>query len=355
MKRIRYIFGGLLVTAAIFVHQEIIVFSEGIGSEIITPIAVKAIIPENQIDKSKAYFDVLLKPGQTQELDVQLSNFTEKDRTVNIEANTATTNDNGIVDYSQHDKKKDPSLVYAFSDISNTANEVKIPKHSSVMTKVTIRMPNKSYEGIIAGGIYIYDKGDANAVHDGGAITNKFVYSLGVQLRNKVDLTKVEPNLVVDSKKIMLIHSDYLSGINIPIQNTSALFIKEVEVEARLIDHSDSQSSHELKKSKLKIAPNSNFYLPLTWTDDEGTSLNSGDYQVDIKINSADLKKKWAWTIPFKIEENDSIKENTQLRIKHSGNKHATAYIIGLLVVLGLIVVCLLFYIINRRKNKITD
>lgn len=351
MKKMHAIFGGLLLIVVIFFSEGITTFSEGVDPGIVTPIEVKAIIPENQIDKSKTYFDLLLNPGQTQDLEVQLSNFTEEDRIVKVEANTATTNDNGIVDYSQHDKKKDPSLINAFSDISKTTNEVRIPKQSSVITKVTIQMPSKSYEGIIAGGIYIYDKEDSNTKHDGGAISNKFVYSLGVQLRNNVDLTKIEPKLVVDPQKITLVHSDYLNGINIPIQNTSALFIKEVEVEARLVDHSNGEVSHELKQTKLKIAPNSNFYLPFTWTDDEGTPLNPGDYQVDIKINSADIKKKWTWTIPFNVEGESAKKEDNQLYMKDSNDKHATVYIISILLVVGVIVTGLILYRISRRKK----
>ncbi|MGM0218057.1 DUF916 and DUF3324 domain-containing protein [Enterococcus sp. AZ126] len=349
MKKMHAIFGGLLLIVVIFFSEGITTLSEGVDTGIVTPIEVKAIIPENQIDKSKTYFDLLLNPGQMQELEVQLSNFTEEDRIVKVEANTATTNDNGIVDYSQHDKKKDPSLINAFSDISKTVNEVKIPKQSSVITKVTIQMPSKSYEGIIAGGIYIYDKEGSKTNYDGGSINNKFVYSLGVQLRNNVDLTRVEPKLVVDPKKIIPVHSDYLNGINIPIQNTSALFIKEVEVEARLIDHSNGEASHELKQTKLKIAPNSNFYLPFTWTDDEGTPLNPGDYQVNIKINSAEVKKKWTWTIPFKIEGKSAEEEENQLRIKDSDNKHAAVYITGLSIVILFIV---LYAVLNRMNRK---
>ncbi|MEN2666160.1 WxL protein peptidoglycan domain-containing protein [Listeria aquatica] len=40
--------------------------------------AVQAIIPGNQIDKSQTYFDLRMKPGQKQDIEVELRNDTKK-------------------------------------------------------------------------------------------------------------------------------------------------------------------------------------------------------------------------------------------------------------------------------------
>lgn len=67
---------------------------------------VKAILPENQRSKEISYFDLRVVPGETQTLSVELTNDTEEDVTVYASANSAITNDNGIVDYSYNDAKK---------------------------------------------------------------------------------------------------------------------------------------------------------------------------------------------------------------------------------------------------------
>lgn len=66
---------------------------------------VRAILLENQRSKVISYFDLRVVPGETQTLSVELTNDTE-DVTVYASANSAITNDNGIVDYSYNDAKK---------------------------------------------------------------------------------------------------------------------------------------------------------------------------------------------------------------------------------------------------------
>ena len=62
--------------------------------------SVQAVIPENQIDKSQSYFDLKMQPDQSQDLTVELYNNTEKDLTISVTPNAATTNQNGVVEYN---------------------------------------------------------------------------------------------------------------------------------------------------------------------------------------------------------------------------------------------------------------
>ncbi|MGM0218040.1 hypothetical protein [Enterococcus sp. AZ126] len=75
-----------------------------------------------------------------------------------------------------------------------------------------------------------------------------------------------------------------------------------------------------------------------------GAYLKSGNYQVDIK-------KKWTWTIPFKVEGESAKKEDNQLHIKDSNDKRATVYIVGIQLVVGFIVPGWILYKIKRRKK----
>ncbi len=61
---------------------------------------VQAVLPENQVNQNVSYFDLLMEPGDKQTLEVVLTNKTDKPVDVQVEAITASTNRNGIIDYS---------------------------------------------------------------------------------------------------------------------------------------------------------------------------------------------------------------------------------------------------------------
>lgn len=335
-----------------FLVAPIIGEAEGSKGTISPPIGVEAIIPNNQVDKTKTYFDLLLKPGEKQQVSIKLTNFTTRKITVDVENNDAMTNDNGIVDYSQHEKNSDASLKYSFSEISQIAKEVTIPPQASVTTKLTINMPKNKFEGIIAGGIYIYEKDKAQETNVRGTISNKFVYSLGVQLRNEASLDKVKPTIELDKEKIIPIRSNGLNGIEVNLQNTSPNFIKELEIEAKIINNSDKYLSHEIKKTDLKMAPNSNFYFPLTWTDDEGPGITSGSYIVEVTAYSNSNKQKWEWKIPLTASTKKTKKKSKQAFITEPVKSHffSISIAVCLVIVIGLVVI----YFINSRKSHST-
>ena len=79
--------------------------------------SVKANIPENQIDKDKSYFDLKMKPNEEQAITLTVSNSSEEKIELNIVPNNAKTNQNGVIDYSEENLKKDNSQVYSLTDI----------------------------------------------------------------------------------------------------------------------------------------------------------------------------------------------------------------------------------------------
>nr|WP_273715436.1 DUF916 domain-containing protein [Leuconostoc mesenteroides] len=68
--------------------------------------SVNAVIPTNQIDKEKTYFNLKMAPKQEQDVTVTLKNNTKKDITVEIGINTAKTSSNGVIAYSESNIKK---------------------------------------------------------------------------------------------------------------------------------------------------------------------------------------------------------------------------------------------------------
>lgn len=126
-------------------------------------VAISAVIPDNQIDKNKTYFDLLMTPGEEQELEVVLTNSSDEAITMESSVNSAITNDNGVVDYSQAKPQYDKTLKHPLSSIATFEKEQVIPANSKKTMKIKIKMPETEIKGIIAGGVYLSAKDNEDA------------------------------------------------------------------------------------------------------------------------------------------------------------------------------------------------
>ena len=116
--------------------------------------SVKAIIPDNQIDTKKSYFDLRMKPKQKQEIETILYNSSDKEITINISVHNATTNQNGLIVYEQ-DSKIDPSLKVPLNTIVTVSDQkITIPAYRSKTITATIEMPDEEFDGMILGGLH---------------------------------------------------------------------------------------------------------------------------------------------------------------------------------------------------------
>ncbi len=92
--------------------------------------SVNAVIPDNQIDKEKSYFDLKVTPGEKQKLKVKLRNTTDKEIVINPHIQSAKTNKNGVIDYTPNKIKKDDTLKIAMEDVAKVPEEVTVPPQS---------------------------------------------------------------------------------------------------------------------------------------------------------------------------------------------------------------------------------
>lgn len=80
--------------------------------------SVNPVLPENQIGES-GYFNLQMSPGQSQTLTITLKNTTDKTVVVEEEIASATTNINGVVEYSPNKIKADSTLKYNLVDYAS--------------------------------------------------------------------------------------------------------------------------------------------------------------------------------------------------------------------------------------------
>lgn len=326
--------------------------------------AVMPVIPENQIDKTKTYFDLKMNPGAEQDLEVQLRNDTEKEVIVETGISSATTNLNGVVEYSPNGKKPDSSLKYNMADLVAAPAETKLPAKGEATVKIHITMPKEKFDGVLAGGITFTEKqNDEKAAKDssgsGMAINNKYSYVVALLARqNENDVT---PELLLNNVAAAQVNARNV--INANLQNPKATYINQLKLNAEITKKGDSKVLYTAEGEGMQMAPNSNFDYPVPLN---GKPLEAGDYRLKIvayggksedgtyKVKNAEgkeiaFKYKWELEKDFTISGAEAKKYNEQdVTIK----KDNTWIYILIGVLLLLLALLLIFFFIRRKKKK---
>jgi hypothetical protein len=304
--------------------------------------SVTAVIPENQIDKTKTYFDLMMEPGQVQVLDVLMNNPLDKEVVVENHANTAVTNDNGIVDYSNSKPKLDETLQAPFSAITEVEKETTIPPKSSKTLKVKVTMPNEELDGVVLGGLHFTEKEDASKEaqdKSGVQIKNRFAFAIGVLIRENDKVVK--PDLKLG--KIQPSQVNYRNVLKANIQNTQPVIIQDMEVDARITQKDSKNSLFEQKRTGLRMAPNSNFNFGVSWDNQE---FKAGSYTLHMNVTSG--SEKWKWSKDFEISSKEAKELNEKaVELKVDNTKW---YIIG--AIAGAIVLILFTFILTQYISK---
>ncbi|MGX7244870.1 DUF916 and DUF3324 domain-containing protein [Enterococcus quebecensis] len=331
-----------LLLAIILLSLTLITGAVAQASEI--DFTVKAILPENQRSKEISYFDLKVVPGKSQTLSLELINDTEEDITVYASANSAITNDNGIVDYSYKDTKKDSSATFTFSEIASMPKDIKLPKKSKKIVECTIDIPKDPFDGYVLGGLYFEQKEDDKAKEKSQgalAVGNRFSYVVGVLL-NETD-KEVRPELTLNEVKATQKNGN--NAVIMNIQNKTAAMIKKLQMDAKLYYENETKPRYENHQESLTMAPNTNFNYKI---DLKEQPFVAGNYTVKIKAN--DGFRDWTWERKFKIEEKEAEKYNATAVNLPPDQKSQWPWL--LIIVISLVILAVIIGIIFYFKRK---
>ena len=146
-------------------------------------------MPENQAPTTKGYYDILVQPGQEQTLTATVSNKLDEEIVVTVEAVTASTNRNGIVDYTTSEGATlDESMAYAFADLVRIPEKtISIPPGSGKTIAFTVTMPDQPFDGIILGALHVKKELSEKERAEAGTIINQYSYAIGVRIAMSSD------------------------------------------------------------------------------------------------------------------------------------------------------------------------
>ncbi|MGX7125220.1 DUF916 and DUF3324 domain-containing protein [Enterococcus viikkiensis] len=322
-------------------------------------------IPENQRDTTNSYFDVLLQPDQRQDLSVLLRNETDKPVVVEVGVASATTNSNGVVEYSQNAIKKDVSLLYDLKELVKAPSEVTIPPHADIKYALTVHMPNMTFSGILAGGLTFKEKRseatDSQRFNQKGlAIKNEYSYAVALLLRQREE--ELAPDL-----KLLTASAGQVNARNViqaNLQNPKASYLNQLVCRTRITKLNSKKKTYVNTQANLQMAPNSNFNLTIPIEE----ALDSGKYVIQVeaygnktKRGSFTLKNNdktenyhyhWSLQKEFEVKVEDAREWNaSDVTIKESDHVFVDYLRIGWIV---LVVILLGVIFIWGKQRKAT-
>lgn len=323
--------------------------------------AVTPITPKNQIDQDNTYFDLLLSPNQTSEANVNLRNDTDKEVKVGISLNTATTNSNVVVEYGHNDLPRDKSLEYDLKDYVQYPESITLKPKSEQTVPFKIKMPDKAFNGVIAGGITFKEEGrneTKSSDKQGLSIENEYSYVVALLMRQNEK--EVQPNLLLHDVKPGQINAR--NTILASLQNDQKTYINQVAVNAQITKKGSDKVLYKEEKDDLQIAPNSSFSFPISLKEQ---ALEPGDYQLAMTVSGNENPKgaftqkngdktnhfehQWTFKKAFRID-GKTAKELNEKDVTLKQDNTWLYILIGILILL--VVNGLIIGLIWRKKNE---
>lgn len=231
---------------------------------------VSPITSNSQRHDIKSYFDLRVKPGNKEILQIELENHSDKDMIILANANAVVTNDNITADYSQHDPEINHTLKYSFSDMAQVKPEIPLKAREKRVIDIPVDVPSEPFNDIILGGLEFQQKPTEDMDLDTSSllIENNFAFVIGVRFSENDDKVPVK----IDLLNVRARQRNYRNTVLVTFENPEPRILPDVEIESSIYSEKDVEEALYYDKIEhADIAPNSSF--------DYGISLNNDTYK----------------------------------------------------------------------------
>ena len=339
--------------------------------------AVNPILGENQADKNVGYFDLLLKPNQSQVLKFSIVNGSDKSVKVATTFGTAFTSSSGTVAYTPDLVKPDSSLKINLKDYIKLPKTVTVKAHEKAIVTAEVTMPPTQFQGLLAGGFNFSESKDSKTAQaskgNGVTLINNYNYVIGLTIQQS--LNKISPDLVLGS-----VAPEQVNGRNViaaKLTNPKMTYLMDMNAQAEVINLKDKSVKYTYNNADMKMAPNSAFKLAIpvsiqgVLNGKSSTPLKAGKYQLRLsvygekndkgpyKTQVAGKTSRYDYRWIFKRDFNVSAKKARNLNAKDVSissnsqqNNDSLIVILGVsIIVLLLLIILLLLLKARREKN----
>lgn len=317
--------------------------------------SVDPMFPSNQIDKDSGYFHIQLKPGNKQQLSIELKNYTDKEITLKTTLASATTNVNGVVDYTPTSNKVDNSLPVDLSKLIKIDNEIRLAPKETKQVPVFVSMTNDFVPGVIASGISFEEINSTNqkTLTNQTTVNNKFSYVLALLMQQEASLD-VQPELNLN--EVIAKDINTKTSISAFIRNVAPAYLNQVKIESTLTKNGEDKPFYRYKKDNMQLAPNSVFEFP---TFLNGKKLESGEYKYKAIISgmTAELNKEerekltWGLEEVFHVDKKHAKELNDHDYQVETNKESSTKWLIFAIILNIILITSFVSYILFKKKK----
>lgn len=312
--------------------------------------------PSNQLDKDSGYFHIQLKPGNKQQLSIELKNYTDKEITLKTTVASATTNVNGVVDYTPTTNKTDNSLPVDLSKLIKIDKEIVLAANETKQVPVFVSMTNEFVPGVIASGISFEEINSTNqkSLINQTTVNNKFSYVLALLMQQEASLD-VQPELNLG--KVMAKGINTKTSISAYIRNVAPAYLNQVKIESTLTKKGEDKPFYQYKKENMQLSPNSVFEFP---TFLNGKKLESGEYTykavisgVTAELNNEEREKlTWELEDVFHVEKKRAKELNDHDYQVETTKETSTKWLMLAIVLNIVLITSFVSYIFFKKKKS---
>lgn len=307
---------------------------------------VEAILPENQVDSEESYFDLKVEPEKQQDLSFRLINLSEKQSIITIKLNPGWTNQNGVLSYSNMDKKIDESMEFPITDlISESEKKIKLEPLEEKIVSFTLKTPKRKFDGVIVGG-FVFKKEKEDDLE--GSKTSEVIINNDIQLVKGIQLSETENSVSekinIKSAKAGIIN--YRNAFILNFQNPQPRFIRDISVQMTIKKQNSGEVLVSEEKKISSMAPNSNVDLPVMYEEE----IKPGKYVMEINLITNELKKQKELNFEVTKKEYKEIKKEL-IETTYSDKKN-NYYWVMTIIVLAIIILCLIIFLFKIWRKK---
>ncbi len=300
--------------------------------------SVTPVLTENQNPEVPSYFDLTVTPNQKQTLKIKIKNNSNESVKYKLYVNTATTNQNGIIDYSIKNFEKDESLKLSLEDcLTLTEQHVDVPANSEKEVPLELSIPETPFDGIALGGITV----EPTIEKEANGVNNIFTRTLAIQLTETAK--EISPKLEGGGVKVS--QENLRNNVKFELRNITPTIISKVRADIAITKKGSKNPIIKKTKDQLSFAPNSKFNLMTEWDK----QFNPGEYTYIINLTD-EKGNRWTFAKKFEIKEEVAKKLNkTSINTKEVFPGKYNVYIVTLLIILFL----LILWVILKKLFKI--
>ncbi|MBP2097277.1 DUF916 domain-containing protein [Enterococcus rivorum] len=312
------------------------------GEEQAIPYSITPILSGTQENTAASYFDMILEPGQEEELKLLVKNNSDKEITVDITPNTARTSDSGTIDYSGIEAELSTTLPISFEKIVTGKQKVNVPANGKKEVLFKVMMPKESFDGAILGGFYVKQTNisDSKKAQEGVNINNEYAFVVGAKLAQKKEV--IEPQFKLSTIKVEKWNERHTLGIK--LINDAPKIMSNMTLETMI--YQEDKQIKLFEKRNFSMAPNSIFHLHEVIAPSE---LPKGTYKLKIVIKKED--KTYALQKNFKVSTPESLAASDNVLNSDKQEYNRLYILIITILTLGLFIL-LTIIIYTRKKHK---